>query len=383
MARTKAMLSNGARLSDFVTASLLARVYSATQIATILDAHGCNSRRIRSLPAVPGVYFCMALSLYPDAAYEQVFGVVTQALSWLQGSSSALHSGEMTIAKSSISQMRSKIGYKPLQALAAQCCVPLADAKQHPDAFYNGLRLVAIDGSTFEVPDEAENINAFGYPAGRTESVGYPQARCAVIVECGTHAILAANIDAFYVGEWTICQPMMAHLTPGMLCLADRYFGGYNHWEAAKASGADLLWRCKDNRKLPVITPLSDQSYLSVIYPSDVVSAEKRLVTDRGIVVRVIDYTLPDALGTDISQPPIHYRLLTTLLDEKAAPAMELAKIYHERWEVEAVFDELKTHLLQSRRVLRSKTPDLVRQEFYGWVLTHYAVRWLMHQFKP
>ena len=160
-----------------------------------------------------------------------------------------------------------------------------------------------------------------------------------------------------------------------MLCLADRGFDGYEQWRAATATGAELLWRCRTNRKLPVIKSLSDGSYLSVIYPGTVTSEKKRREARSGITVRVIDYALPGAAG---AQP--RYRLLTTLLDEKLAPALELATIYHERWEIEAVFDELKIHLLQKRRVLRSKTPNLIRQEFYGWVLAHYAVRWLMHQ---
>ena len=370
MARTKMVLGAGARLSDYLSASLLARVYPATMIGEILDAHGCNSKRIRSLPAVPGTYFCMALSLYPEAAYEQVFAVVAQGLSWMQG-----HNSEVTIAKSSISEMRSKIGYAPLQSLVTRACLPLANIKQHPDAFYAGLRLVAIDGSNLEVADEPDNVKVFGYPGSRTGHAGYPQAQCAVLVECATHAIIAANLGAYKQAEWAICQPLLSSLNAGMLCLADRGFNGHAHWAAAQATGAQLLWRCSNNRQLPVVKTLSDGSYLSVIYPSNIRSNKLRQASAEGITVRVIDYALPNATGVQS-----RYRLLTTLLDEKAAPALALAALYHERWEVEAVFDELKTHLLQKRRVLRSKKSDLVRQEFYGWVLTHYAVRWLMHQ---
>ncbi len=370
MARTKAELGAGARLSDYLSASLLARVYPPTMIGEILDAHGCNSKRIRSLSAVPGTYFCMALSLYPEAAYEQVFAVVAQGLSWMQG-----HDSKVTIAKSSISEMRGKIGYAPLQSLVARACLPLADRKRHPDAFYAGLRLVAIDGSNLEVADEPDNVQAFGYPGSRAGHAGYPQAQCAILVECATHAIIAANLGAYREAEWAICKPLLSSLNADMLCLADRGFNGYSHWAAAQATGAQLLWRCSNNRQLPVVKALSDGSYLSVIYPSGTNSKKQRQASTEGITVRVIDYALPN-----ISEAQPRYRLLTTLLDEKAAPAIELAARYHERWEVEAVFDELKTHLPQKRRVLRSKKSDLVRQEFYGWVLAHYAVRWLMHQ---
>lgn len=373
MARTKAELGMGARLSDYLSASLLARVYPAPLIHSILDEHGCNSQRIRSLPAVAGTYFCMALSLYPECAYEQVFSVVSQAISWMQGKAQGVLTGR--IAKSSISEMRAKLGFAPLATLVERACIPLADPLLHPDAFYAGRRLVAMDGSNFELPDEADNVKAFGYPGSRTGHSGYPQAQCAVLMECATHAILAANLGAYRTYEWEICEPLLATLKPGMLCLADRGFHGHSHWRDAAATGADLLWRCQANRQLPVLKTLSDGSYLSVIYPNHIRSLKQRQASTEGITVRVIDYALPG-----LKEGESRYRLTTTLLDEIQAPALELAAVYHERWEVEAVFDELKTHLLQTRRVLRSKSAALVRQEFYGWVLAHYAVRWLMHQ---
>ena len=367
MARTKAALGAGARLSDYLSASLLARVFPATLVHEALDKHERNSQRIRGFPAVAGVYYCMALSLYPDAAYEEVFAAVAQGLAWAAGAAEPPR-----VTKSSISRLRQRIGVPPLTELLARGCTALADVKDHPEAFYAGRRLVAMDGSKFEVPDEADNILHFGYPGSRTGHAGYPQAQCAVLVECATHAILDANLGAYRDAEWAICKPLLRSLRPGMLCLADRGFDAYEYWETARQTGADLLWRCMKNRQLPVHQTLGDGSYLSAIYPN---KAGRKAKVEGGIVVRVIDYEMP---GLPNAQP--RYRLLTTMLDPKEAPAMELAALYHERWEVEAVFDELKTHLLKSRRVLRSKTAELVRQEFYGWVLAHYAVRWLMHQ---
>lgn len=367
MARTKAVLNSGARLSDFLAASLLARVVPADVVHEVLDAHGCNSQRIRSFPAVVGVYYCMALSLYPEAAYEEVFAVVSQGLAWASGSAEPA-----SVNKSSISILRSRIGSAPLSDLVQRCCVPMADAKRHPNAFYAGLRVVAIDGSNFEVPDEEDNVATFGYPGSRTGHAGYPQAQCAVLVECATHAILGANIGPYRAAEWEICKPLLQRMTPEMLCLADRGFSGFEHWREARATGAQLLWRCTNNRKLAVARQLSDGSYLSSIKPTKV---SRAAADEQAITVRVIEYILPDANGEQS-----HVRLLTSLLDEHAAPASDLASLYHQRWHVEAVFDELKTHLRSGRRVLRSKRPDLVRQEFYGWVLAHYAVRWLLHQ---
>lgn len=366
MARTKALLGAGARLSDYLSASLLARVFPADLVGAILDEQGRNSRRIRSFPAVAGVYYCMALSLYPEAAYEEVFAVISQGLAWAEGNPSPV-----TVSKSSISEMRSKLGPEPLRALMLKGCRPLALATGNPKAFYGGLRLMAIDGSNFEVPDEVDNVEQFGYPGSRTGQAGYPQAQCAVLVECGTHAIVGANIGPYRASEWSLCEPLMERLDAGMLLLADRGFNGYPHWRQARATGAELLWRCTANRRLPVVEALKDGSYLSDIYPNE----KARRMKHGAIRVRVIEYELPRA-----QSEAERYRLMTSLLNAQAAPAIELAALYHERWQVEAVFDELKTHLQQRRRVLRSKTPELVRQEFYGWVLAHYAVRWLMHQ---
>jgi hypothetical protein len=369
MARTKAVLGAGARLSDYLSASLLARAFPAEWVHEVLDEYGCNSKRIRSFPAVAGVYYCMALSLYPEAAYEEVFAVVAQGLAWAAGAAEPAR-----VSKSSISELRHKIGVEPLVALMQRACVALAVPATHPEAFYAGLRLVALDGSTFEVPDAADNAQQFGYPGARNGHAGYPHAQCAVLVECATHAILDASMGAYRDSEWEVCKPLLRSLKEDMLCLADRGFKAYEYWSQARATGAQLLWRCRSDRQLPVHKMLGDGSYLSAIYPPGK-GRRAAQAQAQAIEVRVIDYELP---GMPEALP--RYRLLTTLLDPAVAPAMELAALYHERWQVEAVFDELKTHLLQRRRVLRSKTAELVRQEFYGWVLAHYAVRWLMHQ---
>jgi hypothetical protein len=285
MARTKAVLGTGARLADFLSASLLARVVPAEVVNAVLDAHGCNSQRVRSFPAVAGAYYCMALSLYPEAAYEEVFAAVSQGLAWAAGAAEPPR-----VTKSSISGLRSKIGAAPMRELVERCCVPMADAQAHPHAFYAGLRLVAIDGSTFELPDEADNVAHFGYPGSRTGHAGYPQAQCVVLVECATHAILGANLGPYRSGEWEIFQPLLPRLKPGMLCMADRGFNGFEHWRQAQATGAQLLWRCVGNRQLPVHRMLDDGSYLSAIYPTGVGRSE---AAAQAIVVRVVEYALP------------------------------------------------------------------------------------------
>jgi hypothetical protein len=172
-------------------------------------------------------------------------------------------------------------------------------------------------------------------------------------------------------GEITLAKAVLANLRPGMLCLADRQFFGFTLWNQARQTGADLLWRIKKNARLPREKQLPDGSYLSRIYPSE----QDRRRQSNGVKVRVIDYCLDGVADAE----PI-YRLVTTILDHEKAPAAQLAALYHERWEIETALDELKTHLRGARIVLRSKTPDLVRQEFYGLIMAHFAIRGLMHE---
>jgi hypothetical protein len=209
-----------------------------------------------------------------------------------------------------------------------------------------------------DTADEQRNLASFGrHPTSKGQS-GFPQIRFVSLVENGTHVLFGTRMGgATKVGEIELAKQVLSEsvLTEGTLILADRYFYGFELWNQARANGADLLWRVKKNMVLPRETQLPDGSYLSRIYPSQ--EDQRRKIN--GVIVRVIEYTI---------------------LDYEAAPAMELAAVYHERWEIETSFDELKTHLRGARIVLRSKTPDLVRQEFYGLLLAHFAIRSLMHE---
>lgn len=183
--------------------------------------------------------------------------------------------------------------------------------------------------------------------------------------------LFASQMADYATSEITLAKAVVAQLKPDMLCLADRSFFGFDLWRLARASGADLLWRVKKNLRLPPDQRLPDGSYVSRIYPCE---RDRRHQT-HGVEVRVIDYRLDGVAEAE----PI-YRLVTSLLDPEQAPAQELAALYHERWEIETSLDELKTHLRGARIVLRSQTPDMVRQEFYGLMMAHFAIRGLMHE---
>ncbi len=260
-------------------------------------------------------------------------------------------------------------GLEPLRKLYDEVVVPVA-TPETKGAWYRSWRLVSIDGTTLHTADTEGNQEAFGRPGASRGRSGFPQIRLVSLVESGTHVLFGARQGSYKTGESTLAREVLAHLTAGMLCIADRGFFSYQLWKHASATGADLLWRVKKNFRLPCIKRLPDGSYLSKVYAS----AQDRRHDRQGIVVRVIEYSLEGIQGAE----PL-YRLITGIVDPTQAPAEELAALYHERWEIETAFDEFKTHLRGRRIVLRSKTPELVRQEFYGLLLAHFAVRGLMH----
>ncbi|NMO05317.1 IS4 family transposase, partial [Gordonia sp. TBRC 11910] len=210
----------------------------------------------------------------------------------------------------------------------------------------------------------------FGRPAStRSAQAAFPQARIAALAECGTHALFDAVVGPRDISEVSMMRTLVSRLQPGMLCLADRGLYGFDLWSQAAGTGADLLWRVKRTQRPRFIDTLPDGSWLARIIPTSGKGRRSR----QAVTVRVIDYTLDD--GRDIEQT---YRLLTTILDPEQASAAELAAAYHQRWEIESVFDELKTHQRGPRVVLRSKSPALVQQEIWGHLCCHYAVRTLM-----
>jgi hypothetical protein len=232
---------------------------------------------------------------------------------------------------------------------------------------------MSIDGTCIDVADTPANEAEFGRPGSRRgEGAGaFPQVRLSGLAECGTHALTAASMGAYATGETTLARGLLGSLSKGMLVLADRNFYSFELWNAARATGAELLWRTKAGHVLRPHERLADGSWLARLRRF---SNYHMRGTD--VVVRVIDYAVDDP---GRPQAEDRYRLLTTVLDPAAAPAGELAALYPQRWEFETALDELKTHQRGPRVVLRSKMPDGVRQEIYGYLCVHYAIRWLMH----
>ncbi len=366
MARTVAELPSGTRISDYISLGVITKTFPLKTIGSILTATGKGSKRERDLPAQLVVYYVIALALYMQSSYREVLRSILEGAQWLLDPSAKVK----VAGKSGISQARARLGWEPLRQLHDAVVKPIA-VQASKGAWYQGWRLVSLDGSTLEVADEAGNVAAFGRPPSSRGHSAYPQIRFVAFVENGTHVLFGSQMADYRTGETTLAQGVLANLKEGMLCLADRQFFGFKLWTQAVGNRADLLWRIKKNMRLACEECLPDGSYYSRIYPSGRDWQRKT----NGVVVRVIDYHLEG-----VADPEPIYRLLTSILDHERAPAAELAALYHERWEIETSLDELKTHLRGSKIVLRSKTPDLVRQEFYGLLMAHFAIRSLMHE---
>ena len=366
MARTRAALPEGSRITDYISLGVLTKTFPLTRVRAVLAATGKASQRERDLPAHVVVYYAIALALYMQSSYREVLRGLLEGVQWLLDPAVTLK----VAGNSGISQARTRLGWEPLRQLHDEVVKPIAVAATK-GAWYRSLRLVSVDGSTLEVADEAANDQAFGRPGASRGVSAFPQLRFVSLVENGTHVLFGTQLGAYATGEITLAKAVLRALRKGMLCLADRNFFGFALWVQARSTGADLLWRVKINARLPREHPLADGSYVSRIYRSERDRRHQR----HAVTVRVIEYRLHGVTEAE----PI-YRLVTSLLDPAQAPATELAALYHQRWEIETALAELKTHLRGAKIVLRSKTPDLVRQEFYGLMMAHFAVRGLMHE---
>jgi hypothetical protein len=366
MARTVASLPAGSRITDYISLGVVAKTFPLEKIRASLATSGKESVRQRDLPAHVVVYYVIALALYMQSSYREVLRCLLEGIQWLVEPGV----GIKVAGNSGISQARARLGWEPVRQLHDEVVRPVAVAATR-GAWYRAWRLISIDGSTLDVADENANNEAFGRPGASRGESAYPKIRFVSLVENGTHVLFGSRMADYATSEVALAKTVLSSLGKGMLCLADRGFFGFEMWKQAAATGADLLWRVRKNIHLPCEKRLPDGSYLSRIYPSQ----EDQRRGRNGIVVRVIEYRLEGVEGAE----PL-YRLATTILDHELAPAAELAALYHERWEIETAFDELKTHLRGAHIVLRSKTPDLVRQEFYGLLMAHFAVRGLMHE---
>lgn len=363
------------KVCEQVDVALFEQVYSREVIERCVqqsETWVSKKRRVRQTTAFTLVWFVIGMGLWSRLNQCQVWQK-------LVGKLSVLHrrEGQGYLSDSAISGRRKALGSAGLQALMQHCCRLLAQPSTIPAAFFRRYRLMAIDGTLFNTPDTPSNEQAFGRSSNQYGKGAYPQVQGVLLTECGTHAVVGLDLSRYDDSEVHGAFRLLEQVGPDMLLTVDAGLVSAGFLGRVRERGAHLLASLEAGvwEKPKKQYRLSDGSVLAWLPPSRKGDAIYPL--RKGMWVRIISYRLTDErLGEEGKV----YRLVTTLLNPVTAPALSLIELYHERWEIELVIDEIKTHERAQRRVLRSKTPEGVRQELYGIFLAHYLVRALMAQ---
>ena len=358
--------------APIVVLEALARFVPPETIRSVLTQMDRHSQRIRRLPAPAVVWLVMAIGIWTDldipAIFRQVVGTLRSLL--------LVMSAKRPPCKAALSQARMRLGAGCLRQLFVRTAAPLALDRTR-GAFYQGLRLMAIDGVCFDIPDTPPNAAAFGRPVtrryGELVDGGYPQIHVVFLSETGTHVIVEAFVKRGKKSEFSLAGSLLKKVPEGSLVLWDRGFYGYRSLAEAHRRQVHVLGRVGDRVVFQVVRTLDDGSFLATIYPT----GSDRRRHSNGLIVRVIEYTFDDPKRPGHGE---RHRLVTTLLEAPIFPAIELVVLYHERWEIEIGNDELKTHQLDRLVHLRSRTPCGILQEIYGILLAYNAIRFLMHE---
>jgi hypothetical protein len=370
------------RLSDWISLGVLASWVPRDAVDDAVEVTGKTAKRKGGkLPPQVMVYFVMGLALWADEDYEEVWAKITETLADWGG----FGDEQALVTTGGITQARQRLGEEPVRETFAQVAVPVATLDTE-GAFLGPWRLMSIDGLEWDVPDTEANAAAFGYPGtGDGGRAAFPKARAVTIAECASHApVLAATgpCTSKGSGEQSLARQLYPRLEEDWLLIADRNFYNWADWRTAADTGAALLWRVKSDLTLEPLDFHPDGSYRSVLVNPKVTGkareaaraaarAGEDLDPAKARYVRVVEYEVPDRDGDGKDEI---IALITTILDFRAAPAAALAGAYHQRWEHETGNAQLKTVLRGPGKILRSKSPDLVRQEIWGYLLTHYAI---------
>lgn len=335
-------------------------------VEKILEETDRESVRHRKLPAYLMMYYVIAAALMVSVSAREVLRQLVREVR------DQLPDAKVGIAsRAAICKARGRLGVQPIRQLFEQVVRPIAK-RTTQGAWFKRLRLVAIDGSSLHLQDTAGNRKRYGKAgAAKGKTSPLPLIRFVALCEIGTRVLFAARMAPWKISEVALAKQLIDRLEPGMLCLADRLFYGFELWNQAVATGAQLLWRVQKKIPLPRLRTLSDGSYLSEVRARSTAPVAKRA---RRIPVRVIEFNIT------VGAKRKYYRVITTLLDPRKAPALELANLYAKRWGIETAFAELKTYLKGPGVLLRSQRPELVEQDFYGLLLAHFGVRSIMEQ---
>ena len=316
-----------------------------------LAATGTTQARLRDLPSRVVVYLLLAGCLFGEVGYSGVWRKLTAALVGIPTAAPTA---------SALAQARRRVGPTPLRWLFDLLRGPAATARQQTGTWWRGLLVCAIDGTTLTVPDTAAVLRRLTKQRGNHGGTGYPQVRLVALLACGTRTVIDAVFGPTTTGETTYTTRLLSSLRPGMILLADRNFAAKDLLSAVAATGAQLLVRIKNGRRMPVLARYRDGSYLSMLGQ---------------LPVRMVDCQI--TISTTTGRHTGLYRLATTLLDPHRYPAAEVIRVYHQRWEIETAYLELKSSILGGR-VLRARTPTGIDQEIYALLIIYQLLRTAM-----
>jgi hypothetical protein len=356
-----------AKLPDEMTLDALGAAVPHTVVQAVVAEQGVAEHRRRKLPAEVALLLSVVMNLFTHDSLDQVLVKLLKGLRFIWPDPTFVPA-----SKGAVCQARYRLGAPPTVALFHRVCQPMATAAT-PAAFLCGLRLMAIDGTTEDVPDTPANGYVFGRHTGARGDSAFPQVQGVYLLECGTHAIVDAGFWPCHTSERVGGLRLLRSVTAGMLLLWDRGFHSFDMAQRTRATGAHFLGRLPSHVQLTPCQRLADGSSLAQLAPADY---QRRKAGER-LVVRVITYTFTDPARPGYGET---HRLMTSLLEAEGSPALELACAYHERWEIELAIDEIDTHQRLLRHPLRSQKPVGVIQELYGLLVAHYVVRRVMHE---
>jgi hypothetical protein len=378
VARPGQQVVAGDRLADRIGVGVLTKVFPPELVDRVVDQAGARERRTRTLPARVVVYYLLAMVLFFQSGYTEVWNKLVAGLEWAHRFRARMLLG-MQPTPAAITLARQRLGWQVMAALLEQAAGPLAGQEQEA-AFCSGMRLAAVDGMCLDLPDTPENGQEFGYPASDGRRGPFPQVRVVGLGECGTRAVLGAALSPLATGEQALLRQLLARLSPGDLLLADRNFLSHGLLTDVLAAGVHVLWRAKSDVSLPVLEVLPDGTYRSRIAdPAASRRMRRRGAGPRdipGIPVRVIEYTVTSEDGAESSET---FTLVTDILDPAVLSCEQAAAAYAGRWQLETCFDELETSVRGGATVvLRSKSPPMIRQEIYAMLCCYQAIRTLI-----
>src|ERR1022692_834006 len=378
MARPGQQVVAGDRLADRIGIGVLAAVFTPELVDRVVEQASVREQRTRTLPARVVVYYLLAMVLFFNSSYTEVWDKLVAGLDWARRFRERMEQG-MQPSPAAITYARQRLGWQVMQRLMEDVAGPLAGQEQER-AFVSGMRLAAVDGMCLDLPDTPENGAEFGYPGNDAGPGPFPQVRVVGLGECGTRAVLGAALSPLATGEQPLTRQLLEKLRPGDLLLADRNFLSYGLLKDVLDAGVHVLWRAKSDVDLPVLEVLADGTWLSRI--ADPVASRRMRRKGAGpkdipgIAVRVIEYSVTSGDGSEVSET---FTLVTDLLDPGLLTPEQAAGAYASRWQLETCFDELETSIRGGAAVvLRSKSPPMIRQEIYAMLCCYQAIRTLI-----